>query len=715
MDQRTQSQVQPSRRVFFSSQNQTMLYGMLTNNFQQKLGSQLNEKQSSRLERALEHYMSEVFQANTSLPVQTLNKEVLTVTASDFTDYLQRQQAVAQAPANTFMETSQRYDQIQVDRQRTMETPRPAIPDYVQPMIIKEDDNVTALSLFEEAKKRRNMETSVQAEEQLAKRSAASQQPLYLENPQERPDPRAMFDRPLDMVLAGSSSQRELPGRGDGNPTIARPDGTIARRNVLPQDILIKQEDIQSYKETEYNLSIYSADRNWELSMNTDENRFNFSVNLNSNNSPTGVNMQPKAANRFRNIVRIEFVKAVVPIEAIDVVVRKVGSNQSPDLQQAIANAQAIAITSVNAGTSSTPYPTANLATTNLKALKDLNTLLNAGTVNYDTTYLKNIYSFPFVTLNISELDTNTYGTSSSMDSTFGILQYDSNWTDNTDSLGFTSLIPKHMKCQRIYAPTPLSTLNKLSIRLQQPNGTLVNTDRDTLDISGVFFSNYTSIRSYFSNSMDLSGVVYTDADTVGQAGYTGSFGEYIWIDCEKWFSKFQVAVGDRIQLKNLSSSNPTRAVTDLINFLQDTNGLLVVGVAWDRKITAAESAADAASSAYMLTTGVPGQFASSVLIDGSNNAGYSRYIIVRGKFADPTTGSTSVSPYGGASTNLAVSTAVFSGSTKIIGKITPDKSGNNIEVIPPRLINLSRQTQFIFRVITREYDSTSLVRPDNL
>jgi len=721
MDPRTQTsfqgqaQVQQTRRVFFSSQNETMLYGMLSNNFQQKLGSQLNVKQSSRLERALEHYMSEVFQANASLPVQSLNKEVLTATASDFTDYLQRQQAVAQAPPNTFMETSQRYDQIQVDRQRTMEAPRPAIPDYVQPMIIKEDDNVTALSLFEEAKKRRNMETSVQAEEQLAKRSAAAQQPLYLENSQERPDPRAMFDRPLDMVLAGSSAQRELPGRGDGNPTIARPDGTVARRNVLPQDILIKQEDIQSYKETEYNLSIYSADRNWELSMNTDENRFNFSVNLNSNNSPTGVNMQPKAANRFRNIVRIEFVKAVVPIEAIDVVVRKVGSSQSPDLQQAVANAQAIAITSVNAQLSTTPYPAANLAVTNLKTLKDLNTLLNPGSVNYDTTYLKNIYSFPFITLNISELDTNTYGTSSSIDNAFGILQYDSNWTDNTDSLGFTSLIPKHMKCQRIYAPTPLSTLNKLSIRLQQPNGSLVNTDRDTLDISGVFLSNYSSIRSYFSNSMDLSGVVYTDADTVGQAGYTGSFGEYIWIDCEKWFSKFQVAVGDRIQLKNLSSSNPTPAVSDLINFLQDTNGLLVVGVAWDRKITAAEDAADSASSAYMLTTGIPGQKASSVLIDGSNNAGYSRYIIVRGKFADPTTGSTSVSPYGGAANNLAVSTAVFSGTTKVIGKTTPDRSGNNIELIPPRLINLSRQTQFIFRVITREYDSTSLVRPDNL
>ena len=53
---------------------------MLSKNFQQRLGSPLNEKQSSRLERALEHYMSEVIQANPGTPVQTLNKEVLQAT-----------------------------------------------------------------------------------------------------------------------------------------------------------------------------------------------------------------------------------------------------------------------------------------------------------------------------------------------------------------------------------------------------------------------------------------------------------------------------------------------------------------------------------------------------------------------------------------------------------------------------------------------------------
>ena len=688
MDQRSQQ----NRRLFFSEQNETMLYGMLSNSFQQKLGSQLNEKQSSRLERALEHYMSEVFEANASLPVQSLNKEVIAVTASDFTDYIQRQESVATATPQMFQDASQRYDQLQQDRQRTLEAPRPAIPDYVQPMVIKEDDSVSALSLFEEAKKRRNMEVNAQAQEQLVKRNASSNQPIYSEaSILQRPDPRALYDMPLDLVTAGSQSMasRELPGRADVNMTLARATPfPTAPRGSLQQDMIIKQEDIQSYKETEFNLSVYSADRNWELT--TTENRFNFSVNLFAGNSPTGVSLMPKGSNRLRNIVRIEFVKAVIPIEATDMVVRKVTSTSSPDFQQAFANAQAITVMATNASSSTDPiYVVPNLAQSRLLLLKSYNELVGNSTATYDTSFSKNVYSFPFITLNVSELDTNTYGTSDSMDNAFGILQYDSNWTDNTDSLGFTSLIPKHMKCQRIYAPTPLATLNKLTIRLQQPNGKLINDSQDTLDISGIFLSRYSSIQPYFSNKMDLSGT-----------GYSDSVGEYIWLDCKKWFNRYQVAIGDRIQIKNLTSSAPTVAVTDLMSFLQDTDGLIVAGTAYSRQITTAELTRDINDASYTLTSGVRNTLATSVLVDGCNDAGYSRFIILRGKFQDPTTGSTSYSPYGGAADNSAVSTAIQTGSTRII---------------PGKLINLSRQTQLIFRVVTREYDSTSLVRPDNL
>jgi hypothetical protein len=539
------------------------------------------------------------------------------------------------------------------------------------------------------------MEMSTQAEDQMKRRSDSALKPLYLQDQEERPDPRSLYSMPLDLVAAGQQS--ELPGRGDVNTTIARPGPAIASRSVLQQDLIIKQEDIQSYKETEYNLSIYSADRNWELPSNNDQNRFNFTVNLFSGNSPTGLNLMPKSANRLKNIVRIEFIKAVIPIEATDIVVRKISSTDSPNYIQAMINAQAVAITSVNAGVSIAPIPAANLAQENLNKLIEYNNLIGDSPgvtsssfnyIKYDTTYVKSIYSYPFITLNVDELDTNTFGTSNSMDNAFGILQYDSNWTDNTDSLGFTSLIPKHMKCQRVFSPTPLATLNKMSIRLQQPNGNLVNTISDTLDINGIFLSSYASIRAYFSGNIDLSGTPYAD-----------SIGEYIWIDSKKWFSRFQVNIGDRINIRNLTSSSPTPAITDLINYLQNTDGLLVVATAFTKPITAGDLIATGLT-ANQVGNGLPNTTVNQVLADGANTAGYSQFIIVRGKFNDPTTGAITILPYGGRADNSVVSTDMLSGSTAIK---------------PGRLINLSKQSHLIFRVVTRDYDSTSLVRPDNL
>jgi hypothetical protein len=597
-------QSQQVRRQFFADQNEQLLFGMLAKNFQQRLGAQLTDNQSSHLERALEHYMSDMFQQNPSQTTQNLNKQVLSATAAEFNAYLQRQAALKTATPQLFMETSNRFEQLQQNRQRSLEAPRPSIPDYVQPIQIKEDDSISALTLFEEAKKRRGAEMNVQAEAESAKRSSSAMIPIYAQ--EDRPDPRTMFSQPLNLMVEGSAALVPSSGIADANPTIARPGplSVPSTRGTLQQDLIIKQQDIQTYKETEYNLSVYSADRKWEF--NTEENRFNFSVNLYSGNPTNGVSIMPKATARFRNIVKIEFVKAVMPIENTDIIVQK------------------------------------------------------SGVSTYDTSYLKNVFGYPFITLNVEELDTNNFGTSDNMDNAFAILQYDANWTDNTNSLGFTSYIPKHMKCQRVYSPTPLAALTKLTVRLQQPNGNLINTVPDTLEINGACLSITADI------------LTFTGA-AANNTNYKDSTGEYVWIETKKWFSRYQVAAGDRIQIRNLNSPvNPTAAQTGFLNYMQDPSGLMVVATAFNISTTSLEL--------------------------GSNSAGYARYIIVRGKFGDPTTGSTSVDPYGKAANNTALSTYLTT------ARFTSGK-----------LINLSHQTQLIFRVVTRDYDSSSLMRPDNL
>jgi len=594
-------QAQQARRQFFSERNEQMLYGILSKNYQQRLGT-LNDKQMEHLGGALEFFMSDVYEKSPYQPLPTLNKQVLTLTANEFNAYIQRQSSLVNATPQMFMETSNRYEQLQNERQRTLEAPRPSIPDYVQPIIIKEDDSISAMALYEEAKKRRDAEMNQQANAELIKRSASSSSPIYTEQQSQivqRPDPKALFDSPLDLVVAGSPAF----GRGDVNPTIARaPSGSLSppgARGSLQQDVLIKQQDIQTYKETEYNLSVYSADRLWEL--NTSENRFNFSVNLYSGNPTNGVSIMPKATARFRNIVKIEFVKAVMPIENTDIIVTKTAAGV------------------------------------------------------YSTAFDKNIFGYPFVTLTVDELDNNNFGTNDKMDNAFAILQYDANWTDNTGSMGFTSYIPKHMKCQRVYSPTPLASLSKLTVRLQQPNGNLISSVPDTMDIAGAYI-----------------GVTVPPSVIANNSIYVTS-GEYIFINTSKWFSVYQIAAGDRIQIRNLSAfTSPTVAQTDFLNYLQDSSGLMVVAVGNTSTL--------------------------SSLADGVNVAGYANYIIVRNRFNDPTTGSVFLRPFGGAANNTTLAISL------VTNVFTTGK-----------LINLSRQTQLIFRVITRDYDSTSLLRPDNL
>jgi len=80
---------------------------------------------------------------------------------------------------------------------------------------------------------------------------------------------------------------------------------------------------------------------------------------------------------------------------------------------------------------------------------------------------------------------------------------------------------------------------------------------------------------------------------------------------------------------------------------------------------------------------------------------GYKIYfIIIRNKFNDPTTGSTSPVSYGGTvPLNTAFMNALISAPGLASG----------------RLLNLSHQIQVIFRVITRDMDSATRLRPDNL
>jgi hypothetical protein len=212
-----------------------------------------------------------------------------------------------------------------------------------------------------------------------------------------------------------------------------------------------------------------------------------------------------------------------------------------------------------------------------------------------------------------------------------------------------------------------------LTLRLERPDGNLVSDIQDTLDISGVFSSGGSS-----GAYMAPSGGAYTA--NVTNTKYADASSNYLWLETSSYFSRFSVAQGDRIRIRGItfpsSFSGDTGALADLVNWL-NTGDHLVVGTAW----------ANRSGTAVFYR-------------DGANQVGYSKYIIIQARMNDPSTGNVSPTNYGSLSTaNNATFLSRLCGNTLTAG----------------RLLNLSHQTHCVFRVITRDMDATSRLRPDNL
>jgi hypothetical protein len=433
--------------------------------------------------------------------------------------------------------------------------------------------------------------------------------------------------QPLEMPLIVPPDGRELflmdnpgpraLGDANSNPTTTIPPFLSPQKSNLPQDYLIRQDNTVTYKEIENNLFLYSADRDWIK--NVSENRYNFSVTFDPGNNGQGYYPQVRVQQKFKNITRIEFVKAILPLEGLDVMIL-------PDA---------------------------------------------SGCAYKNTSYQSNVLSLPFVSVNIPELENNNFGTDNFLDRCFSVIQYDQNWysdrgtmsidasTNQTnDSRGFTAMVPRFLKCQKIYAPAPLSTLQRLTINLLRPNGQPLSLLADTFDISGIYAGSNTLFATSPYNCA-------TDGNP-----------QYFFINTTNYFSRFQVNVGDTVQIGNFAFADASNGILqDFTNWMNRSAGFLVTGIGFTNT-------------------------AGTVYTDGPNTVGYANYIIVQARYQDPTTGNIGLSPYGG----------VAGGITQYIGN-TP------VPLAPPprRLINLSRQIQLVFRIITREMDPVAQLRPDNM
>jgi hypothetical protein len=644
---------QDPQEQFFNSRNEALLDRLLYSDFQRRTGGDLSDKQKERLLKTVRHYMGQVYAAHPDQPVQKLNTEVLQAVVPDYLSYLRRNAGptMAQDDDVTMMrqDVNSRFERIQSERQEGRSTAPPE-PNFRIPL--DDEASVNPLNRFEEIKKQREAEAARDAERAAAitatgvgtaggvmsteiVRSAMpeSSNGEFLDSEMIFRNGAAAAKRRDEEALAARTAQRlagrgtmqqmpeppdprrllfgegaivPLPPRGSGlgqtNPTLALPE-SYRDRPVLPQDNLKPQDDVISYRENEYNLCIYSADRDWVR--NSTENRYNFSVSFDPANNRPGFGFSPATNIKFKNITRIEFIKAIMPVEACDIQVQS----------------------------------TADGATAT-------NTSLTTG----------NVFAYPYLQVRIPELNVNTYGTNDGINNSFAVISYDAYWSSDSSSSvnkGYARMIPKFLKCQKVFYPTPLATLNKLTFEIQRPDGNLVCDSLDTLDVSGFVMS---------SDVKNTSNNYYNAGDP------------FIWIQTKSYFNRFAFGSGDRLQFKNVDFTSAWKAAAGgqasqaFIDFITRPEGHLIL---------------DIGNGATAATVAV-----------GANAVGYGNWLIIRNKYNNPATGSTSVYAWGSTFTDQLVA--------------SPNPSSG-------RLINLNHQVQIIMRVITRDMDAASRLRPDNL
>jgi len=673
-----QKQEQSVKSVFFSENNFVTLQSVIVQDFQQRNGTALNQPQMERLSKTLQHYIKEVYQKQGDKPIQVLNKEVLGTCVKDFSQYLQRKDAtkgvntvknVLADNNQIFQDTSTRFDRISTERNEVKALP-PAIPDF---RISLTEDGPPAAEMFERAKKQRELEAlraaqqtteMVKAEAGLQGRVLADSSFRSLQDSQNRNTELALIQRTQvqaiqssqssqlqDQALAIMPDRRDLlvgaigsfdtmtaaqnprgMGQANSNPTTTYPMILSPTKHDLQQNVIIAEEKTVSYREVENNLFIYSADRDWLR--NNKENRYNFTVNFDPAANGQSFGPTLAAQQKFKNIVRIELVKAIMPGESLNVTVNRTRTQK--------------------------------LTT---------------------TTYQDNILNLPYVTLRVAELENNNYGTDNFLDRSFGVLQYDAQWVSDPDSQhssnrGFLAMIPKFLKCQKEYYPTPLSTLQKLSIDLRRPNGELISASPDTFDIGGILAPQSTEVLGAhfpFTNAIKFSDTPLTyNMMLPAVDGNPANF----YINTSKYFSKFEMCTGDRIQISGYTYSEEAlndatygQALRSFCAWINRPEGHIVLDFAH--------------TIAFNISSDT------NNMRDGFNDVGYANFIVIQARYNDPTTGDVQLNPFGH---NIGAALNAF---------------GINLQS-PMRLMNLNKQLTVVFRIITREMDSLPQLRPDN-
>jgi hypothetical protein len=295
--------------------------------------------------------------------------------------------------------------------------------------------------------------------------------------------------------------------------------------------------------------------------------------------------------------------------------------------------------------------------------------------VPFDNRVYLDLQSYPFLVMDIEELDGVFRGSNNTINEAFALLlfdkAYDSEILTNdqiANSLTTTDVIKKRFDRQfkrgfmsfcpflfekKKYPNTPLASLNRMTIKFFRPDGQPISLDNDHLPIKNI---------TYVENLN--GGIPPSDIELITTPGFPGTTtGKYIEIETGKWFSNRVYRIGDLIKIKSYKLG--ASATTDQLNFQEFINrpqGHIIINLQQE------------------------------TVDDGDNHGCINKLYISPPGEIDYSTGTLLTNSY-----------------------YEPATMGVPVEGGKGILINSSMQVHITFKIVTREDKTTSVIKPFNV
>lgn len=287
--------------------------------------------------------------------------------------------------------------------------------------------------------------------------------------------------------------------------------------------------------------------------------------------------------------------------------------------------------------------------------------------IPFDSRIYLNVKQYPYLLLQIDELDNVFHGTNSNNEKSFSHLLFDKEFNSpvlssdyistqaNTNSVtdvnepfgnkfkkGFFKFLPAYFE-KKMFYNNPKATLNSMSISLTNPDGNLINTEPDVLKID--------NIAAVSVADFELDGTT-----CFPNTNCSSNYNTYLRIRTAKHFSNKQFRIGDTIKIKGFDSDD-----NSLIPYINRDEGHVILNLEAENNSG---------------NTDLNKSFITDIYISPKGD------LDTTSKALDTTTESDTVG------------TGVYTNAY---------------------LINQSLQTNFLFKVVTRDSDATNVINSFNV